>query len=164
MTSSGGIIIRPIEPADNPALAIIIRNALAEFGANKPGTVYFDPTTDALYQLFQTPGSFYLIASENNQLLGGAGIFPSKGLPETVAELVKMYLCKEARGKGLGKLLIDQCLQKARELGYTSIYLETMPELGKAVSVYEKFGFRYLDGPMGNTGHFGCDVWMLKEL
>jgi len=39
-----------------------------------------------------------------------------------------------------------------------------MPELRKAVSVYEKFGFTYLTGPMGNTGHFGCDVWMIKEL
>src|ERR1700709_645642 len=118
MISSGEIHIRPIEPADNPALAIIIRNALAEFGANKPGTVYYDPTTDALYELFQTPGSFYLVAIENNQLLGGAGIFPSKGLPDAVAELVKMYLCKEARGKGLGKRLIDQCLQLAKQSGY----------------------------------------------
>jgi len=164
MTSPGEIVIRPIEPADNPALAIIIRNALAEFGANKPGTVFFDPTTDALYTLFQTPGSFYLVATQHNQLLGGAGIFPSEGLGEGIAELVKMYLCKEARGKGLGRLLIDQCLAKAKQMGYKSIYLETMPELGKAVSVYEKFGFRYLNGPMGNTGHFGCDVWMLKEL
>jgi putative acetyltransferase len=75
-----------------------------------------------------------------------------------------MYLHKTARGKGLGRLLINECLEKARQLGYKKIYLETMPELGKAVSVYEKFGFSYLTGPMGNTGHFGCDVWMIKEL
>ena len=49
-------------------------------------------------------------------------------------------------------------------MGYKKVYLETMPELGKAVSVYEQFGFQYLNGPMGNTGHFGCDVWMIKEL
>ena len=158
------ISIRFIEPADNEALATIIRNSLAEFGANKPGTVYFDPTTDALYQLFQQPGSFYLVAEEAGQLLGGAGIFPSAGLPEGVCELVKMYLDKTARGKGLGRLLINECLLKAAALGYKKVYLETMPELGKAVSVYEKFGFSYLDGPMGNTGHFGCDVWMIKEL
>ncbi|MEP6748329.1 MAG: GNAT family N-acetyltransferase [Bacteroidota bacterium] len=156
--------IRQIQPTDNTALAVIIRNSLAEFGANKPGTVYFDPTTDALYELFQTPGSFYLAAEEAGQLLGGAGIFPSAGLPNGVCELVKMYLDKDARGKGLGRLLIDKCLQKAKNFGYKSIYLETMPELGKAVRVYEKFGFRYLTGPMGNTGHFGCDVWMIREI
>ncbi len=164
MSTAAGIDIRPIQPADDTALAIIIRNSLSEFGANKPGTVYYDPTTDALHELFQTPGSFYLVATDGGQLLGGAGIFPSGGLPAGICELVKMYLHKKARGKGLGKLLIEKCLEKAKMLGYKSVYLETMPELGKAVSVYEKFGFRYLDGPMGNTGHFGCDVWMIKEL
>ena len=134
------IKIRPIEPADNAALATIVRASLSEFGANKPGTVYYDPTTDTLYELFQTPGSFYLVAKEENQLLGGAGIFPSPGLPKGVCELVKMYLSKEARGKGLGRSLIETCLQQAKNMGYTSVYLETMPELGKAVSVYEKFG------------------------
>jgi putative acetyltransferase len=44
------------------------------------------------------------------------------------------------------------------------MYLETLPELHQAVKVYEKFGFRYLKGPLGNTGHFGCDLWMLKDL
>ena len=164
MVLPAGIYIRSIQPSDNEALAIIIRDSLAEFGANKPGTVFYDPTTDALFDLFQLPGSFYLVAENDTQLLGGAGIFPSSGLPAGVCELVKMYLHKTARGRGLGRLLINQCLEKAKGLGYKKVYLETMPELGKAVSVYEKFGFSYLSGPMGNTGHFGCDVWMIKEL
>jgi len=158
------IHIRFIQPSDNAALAVIIRDSLSEFGANKPGTVFYDSTTDALHSLFQLPGSFYLVAEEDGQLLGGAGIFPSKGLPEGICELVKMYLHKSARGKGLGRLLINKCLEKAKELGYKKVYLETMPELRKAVSVYEKFGFTYLNGPLGNTGHFGCDVWMIKDL
>ncbi|AXY78353.1 GNAT family N-acetyltransferase [Paraflavitalea soli] len=156
--------IRTIEPADNAALAIIIRNTLTEFGANHPGTVYYDSTTDALHTLFQTPGSIYYVAIVNDQLMGGAGIFPSDGLPEGTCELVKMYLLPAARGLGLGKLLIDKALDFAREAGYRQVYLETMPELRKAVSVYEKFGFQYLPGPLGNTGHFGCDIWMLKKL
>ena len=164
MSIPAGINIRPIKATDNAALAVIIRHSLSEFGANKPGTVYYDPTTDALYELFQTPGSFYLVAEENNQLLGGAGIFPSGGLPEGVCELVKMYLHNNARGKGLGRLMIEKCLLEAKNTGYKNVYLETMPELRKAISVYEKFGFRHLNGPMGNTGHFGCDMWMIKEL
>ena len=63
MTSN--IQIRPIAPSDNLLLAKVIRDALTEFGANKPGTVFFDPTTDALYELFQTKGSAYFIAEEN---------------------------------------------------------------------------------------------------
>jgi len=158
------VTIRTIQPADNPALAIIVRNALAEFGANKPGTVYYDATTDALYELFREPRSIYYVAEVAGELIGGAGIFPSPGLPDGTCELVKMYLTPAARGKGIGKMLIDKALQFAREAGYRNVYIETMPELSKAMSVYEKFGFKYLDGPMGNTGHFGCGIWMLKEL
>jgi putative acetyltransferase len=44
------------------------------------------------------------------------------------------------------------------------MYIETLPELEKAIRVYEKFGFSYLDKPLGDTGHFGCSVWMLKAL
>jgi putative acetyltransferase len=158
------IVIRKILPADNPVIAEIIRNSLAEFGANKKGTVYFDESTDHLYELFQTEGSIYYVAEQNGFLLGGAGIYPSPGLPEGIAELVKMYLRKEARGLGLGRKMIDMCIKYAGSHGYHTIYLETMPELKKAVSVYEKFGFEYLKGPMGNTGHFGCDVWMQKKI
>lgn len=159
-----GISTRTIEAADNAALATIIRDAMTELGINKPGTVFFDPTTDALYQLFQTPGSTYFVATAAGELLGGAGIYPSNGLPEGVCELVKMYLKKETRGKGLGRFLIDKCLVAAKQMGYRQVYLESMPELKKAVSVYEKFGFTHLNGPMGNTGHFGCDIWMIKDL
>jgi putative acetyltransferase len=159
-----GINIRTIAPSDNASLAVIVRNALAEFGANKPGTVFFDPTTDDLYSVFQAPNSIYYVAEENGQLLGGAGIYPTDGLPADVCELVKMYLKKETRGRGLGRFLIDKCLASAKEMGFRRVYLETMPELKKAVSVYEKFGFQYLSGPMGNSGHFGCDVWMIKQL
>ncbi len=158
------INIRPILPGDNKAVANIIRTTLKEFGADRPGTVYYDPTTDELYQLFQTPGAVYHIAERNGEIVGGGGIFPSPGLPQHTCELVKMYLKATDRGKGLGKLLINKCLEFATNSGYKQVYIETMPELKKAVAVYERFGFEFLNGPLGNTGHYGCDVWMLKRL
>lgn len=158
------IAIRKIEAHDNKELALIVRTSLAEFGANKPGTVYFDDTTDYLYELFQKPGSIYFVAEQNEKLIGGAGIYPTEGLPGETCELVKMYLSAEARGMGFGKILIEKCLGFAKGYGYLQVYIETMPELRKAVSIYKKFGFEYLNGPLGNSGHFGCDVWMLKTL
>jgi putative acetyltransferase len=156
--------IRPIEPGDNVELAKVIRAALTEFGANKPGTVYFDPTTDALYELFRTPGSYYFVATIGQKVVGGCGIFPTDNLPEGTCELVKLYVAKEARGTGLGKQLMEKSMSWAKTHGYTQVYLESMPELTKAVSIYEKVGFKSLDGPLGNSGHCGCDIWMLKEL
>jgi len=44
---------RPIQQYDNPALAKIIRVTLTELGANHPGTVFYDATSDALFELFQ---------------------------------------------------------------------------------------------------------------
>lgn len=160
-----GITIRPILPADNAAIASIIRSSLEEFGANKLGTVYFDESTDHLFELFSsTKGSTYFIALQGNTVVGGAGIYPTEGLPSGTCELVKMYLAKQVRNIGLGKMMIDRCIEAARQLGYQKIYLETMPELRKAVSVYEKFGFGYLSSPLGNSGHNGCDIWMLKTI
>jgi putative acetyltransferase len=159
------VVIRQIRPEDNQAIAAIIRRSLEEFNANKPGTVYFDDSTDHLFELFEsTPGSKYLIAAIDNVIVGGAGIFPTENLPAGVCELVKMYLRSDVRGVGLGRKMIAQCMQHAKEMGYTKIYLETMPELKKAVTVYEKFGFKYLAGPMGNSGHNGCDIWMIRDL
>ncbi len=151
-------------PEDNEALAVIIRSVLAEFGANHPGTVYYDPTTDTLFELFRQPGSIYFVAEQDGKLLGGAGIFPSDGLSGGTCELVKMYLLPEARGLGLGRRMIQKAIDWARDAGYDQVYLESMPELRKALSVYEKFGFHYLKGPMGNTGHTGCSLWMLMKL
>ena len=158
------ISLRSIQESDNPFLATIIRNTLAEFGANHPGTVYFDPATDHLWELFQRNRSFYFVAEMDGEIVGGGGIFPTEGLPEEFCELVKMYLLPQARGIGLGKKIIELCLEKARELGYRIIYLESMPELRRALKIYEKFGFTYLCAPMGNSGHFGCDLHMIKEL
>jgi len=158
------IVIRTIELQDNIIIANIIRDSLIEFGANRPGTVYYDASTDHLYELFQKPTSIYYIAEQNHEIIGGAGIFPSDGLPENICELVKMYLKKNARGTGLGKMLMDKCTRFAVLQGYTTIYLQTMPELVRAINMYEKAGFSFLSGPLGNTGHYGCEVWMSKEL
>ena len=158
------ITIRAIRPDDNPVIASIIRAVLVEFKANKPGTVYFDPTTDDLYSLFRATGSTYFMLELDGAVVGGSGVFPTSGLPEGCCELVKLYLLPQARGKGLGKMLIEKCIEAATGLGFSDMYLETMPELNMAVGLYEKCGFAYLKGPLGQSGHFGCDLWMIRKL
>lgn len=158
------LTIRPIQPADNEPLASLIRKVFREFKIDKPGTVYTDPTTDALYELFQQPASAYFVAEEDDTIIGGCGVYPTEGLPKGCAELVKFYLSAEARGKGIGNQLMQQSIAVARELGYKQLYLESFPELAKAVSMYEKAGFRPIPHAMGNSGHYACNIWMLKDL
>jgi putative acetyltransferase len=157
--------IRPIAPGDNAALARAIRDTLAEYGAAKPGTAYYDEATDHLYELFsQTARGAYFVAELHGEVLGGGGIFPTEGLPTDTVELVKLYLLPAARGRGVGKALITHCFAAARANGYAHVYLETTEELTQAIPLYEKLGFAYLPAALGNSGHFGCQIWMSKAV
>jgi Acetyltransferases, including N-acetylases of ribosomal proteins len=161
---NNAIVLRKIQPDDNLGLAEIIRSVLREYGIARPGTVYTDPTTDALYQLFQTPRSVYWVVEVDGRLSGGCGVFPTEGLSEGCAELVKFYVVASQRGTGLGKLLMQKCFESAVELGYTQLYLESFPELDKAIGMYEKAGFYSIPQALGNSGHTACTLWMVKEL
>ena len=159
-----GVTYRNIEKKDNKELAELIRSVFREFGVDRPGTVYFDPTTDDLYTLFRTPGSIYWVAEDDGKIIGGCGVYPTQNLPEGCAELVKLYLDAAYRKKGIGRRLMEMSLESAKKMGYTQIYLESLSELGKAISLYRKQGFRFIDHKMGDEGHFGCTIWMLKDL
>lgn len=156
--------IRQIQQSDNEELARVIRSILKEHGVAKPGTVYTDPTTDHLFELFQEKGSVYYVVLDEGNIVGGCGIYPTKGLPKGMGELVKLYLLSEYRGKGIGKELMVRSIDFAKDFGYTSLYLETMDELSNAIQLYNNLGFNTLDGPLGDTGHFACEIRMVKEL
>jgi putative acetyltransferase len=159
------LIIREIQPKDNPFIAKIIRTALEEYDEAKPGTVYTDPTTDEIYETFSsTPKSAYYIAELNEKVIGGCGIYPTKNLPKGYAELVKIYLKGEHRGKGIGKQLMDKSIAYAKSQGYTHLYIESFPSLKEAVHLYEKIGFERVAKPLGDSGHFACDVWMVLAI
>ena len=156
--------IRQIQRSDNKTLAELIRNVFREFNIDRPGTVYTDPTTDNLYELFQDDLSTYWVAEEDGILLGGCGIYPTQGLPSGCVELVKYYVSPQARGEGIGRLLLQVNINTAKELGYTQLYLESFPELFKALDIYKRLGFQQIAAPLGNSGHTACTIWMLKEL
>lgn len=156
--------IRKLQKEDNPFLARMIRGVFEEFNAPRQGTVYSDPTTDNFYKLFQEPQSVLWVAELEGEAVGCCGIYPTDGLDQGCAELVKFYLAAPARGSGIGKALLQRSIQSARELGYTSIYLESMPHFSRALGIYHNLGFQNLDQALGNSGHTGCNVWMLLKL
>ena len=156
--------IRPIKEQDDAKVGELIKTVLTEFKANKPGTAYYDESTNHLSTLFLNNKAAYWVIEENNKIIGCGGIFPTDGLPSNTCELVKLYLYPTARGKGLGRDLMFKCFEKAKELGYENIYLESMPELNEAVTLYERVGFEHLSNSLGNSGHFGCDIWMVRKL
>jgi putative acetyltransferase len=158
------MIIRKIQTDDNAMMAKIIRDSLLEFGAAKPGTVYFDESTDQLSEVFTENRSAYFILEDDKEIAGGAGIFPTKGLPNDTCELVKMYIAEKFRRNGYGQTLLQKCIVEAKKQGYAKMYLESMPELTNAIAMYDKNGFTRIAASMGNSGHTGCDVWMIRNL
>ena len=157
-------IIREIDAKDNGQMAIVIREVLIEMGAPKVGTAYEDSATDKMFENFIKPTSFYYVIEHQNKVVGGAGIARLNNFDSKTCELQKMYFLPITRGKGLGSDLINICLERAKKIGYTHCYLETMPYMNTAKALYKKNGFINLDKPIGNTGHYSCNVWMLKEL
>ncbi|MCI2229693.1 GNAT family N-acetyltransferase [Polaribacter sp. MSW13] len=162
--STEDFIIREIEPRDNSQIAKVIRSVLIEFGVPKVGTAYEDKATDEMYENFQKSTSVYYVIEHKKKIVGGVGIAQLDNYEGNVCELQKMYFLPITRGKGLGSKLINTCLNKAKSLGYESCYLETMPYMDAAKALYKKNGFVNLEKPIGNTGHYSCNVWMIKKL
>lgn len=157
-------IIRAIRKADNPSLARVIRKVLIDLGAPKVGTALADTSLDSMFETYQGKRRVYFVVEEKGIVLGGAGIAALENYDGNICELQKMYFLDSARGKGLGKLMLSRCLEAATSFSFQSCYLETMSYMMAAQNLYKKFGFQYLDGPLGDTGHFSCPVQMLKKL
>ncbi len=157
-------IIRAIERSDNTAIASVIRLVLVEHGAPKVGTAYEDKALDAMFQNYEKDKAAYFVVEENGEIIGGGGISQLDNHKGNVCELQKMYFLPRARGHGIGTEMIDLCLNRAREYGYEQCYLETMSYMEAAQKLYRRYGFEYLEGPIGDTGHYSCGVHMILDL
>lgn len=156
--------IEPLSQSDNSKIATVIRTILIEHKVPKVGTAYADVSLDCMYETYHQNHSCYWVVKSNDEIFGGAGIAPLENGPEGVCELQKMYFLKEVRGRGLGTDMMKTCLNFAKNQGFKKCYLETMPNMVDAQKLYKKFGFNYIDTPIGSTGHTSCPVWLLLDL
>ncbi len=157
--------LRPIQPADNQAVAQIIREVMATFGAVGDGFSSADAEVDFMFENYDNPRSkYYVLENSDGKLVGCGGIAPLKDGDADTCELKKMYFYPEARGFGLGELMLRRLLEDARKIGFSKMYLESLAKMDKAVRLYEKLGFEKLPGNLGNTGHTSCGLFYLKNL
>lgn len=156
--------IRPVRQGDNEAVKNVIHTVMPEFGASGDGFAIHDTEVAAMYEAYRDPRSAYFVVTDGERVVGGGGIAPLAGSDGTVCELRKMYFLPEARGKGMGKAMLERCLSAARERAFRVCYLETLKTMSRARQLYANAGFRPIEKPMGNTGHFGCDAWYVLEL
>ena len=164
MSARGEITIRPIQPADDAAIAAIIRAVMHEFGAVGSGFAISDPEVDWMSRAYAAPRHAYFVVERDGVVRGGGGIAPLIGGDAGTCELRKMYFMPDVRGIGAGALLMSRCLDAARDAGFAQCYLETLTGMDAAQRLYERSGFRRIGGPMGATGHGGCNTFYLLEL
>ena len=155
---------REIDKSDDVALADIIRNNLKANKLDIPGTAYYDEHLDHLsdYYLADKSKRFYYIAFEKEEIAGGIGL-DELDFFEDCAELQKLYLADKAKGCGIGYTLIAMIEDKARELGYKQMYLETHSNLKAAIHIYEKCGYKEIKKP-AKAVHSTMDRFFLKQL
>ncbi len=156
--------IRPITADDDRVIAEIILTVMADYETDPSTTIAGDPSIHHMYRNYQEDRAVYYVASLGGKVVGGCGIRQLAGTDENICELQRMFLLPQARGKGIGKQLMQLCLDKAQELGYEQVYIETLQEMQGAQQLYRSFGFEKISLALGNTGHCGCDVRMLKQL
>ena len=157
--------IRQAQPQDNQAINNLVINTLAEFGAKGPGFASSDAELKDMYQAYQATNKRFYVVEMDGKVLGCGGVAPLDGEEKPgICELRKMYFDKRLRGQGVGKKLIDLCIEKAKEIGFHTMYLETIPEMKIAQGLYKSRGFKYLNDSKGNTCHSACQVFMQKEL
>jgi putative acetyltransferase len=158
------MIIREIQSEDNEQIANVIRQVFISDDYPKTGTAFADLQLDFMFEAYDKPKAIYFVVVIDGKIVGGAGVSQLENTEENICELQKMYFLQEARGKGIGFEMIQKCLIKAKEFGYEKCYLETLPEMLPAQSLYKKVGFEYLCEPLGGTGHTSCPIWMIKSL
>ena len=164
------MLIREIEQKDNESIARVIRAVFHELDAPKVGTAYADPILDTLYEIYQVPRAVYYVVEKDGKVVGGCGVAPLEMLipvqqdNTNVCELQKMYFAPEIRGTGYAEKIIEKCLEFAKTQNFEICYLETLSFMTAAQKLYKRMGFENIDGPMGNTGHNSCEVWMTKKL
>ena len=118
----------------------------------------FDVLNDPKGMILDGGGHLFL-AVENDMIIGSAALVNEH---DGLYELAKMAVDPAARGKGIGKTLIEHCLQKAKDIQAKKILLYSNSQLTTAISMYEKYGFKHI--PVIDSPFVTADVKMELSL
>lgn len=158
------IEIRSIEKKDNEGIYRLIRSILESYNLDKPGTAYFDPHLNKLYEFYQQSfNGKYWVLIKDEKVYGGIGV-ASFGEYTDIAEIQKFYVSRDLQGQGLGRALYEKAEEHAKKKGFKKLYIETTEVLGKANHIYEHFGYSQIEEPLAGSDHSSMDKWFIKEI
>lgn len=157
--------LRFILPQDDHVIAGIIRDSLEKYHLDIPGTAYYDPELEHLsryYDMSQHERAYFIAYNDEGGIAGGVGIARFEGF-DRCAEIQKLYVKEDDRGRGYGGKLMEAAQYCAYMAGYSRLYLETHTNLEAAIKMYDKLGFRQIEKPE-SVLHGTMDRFYLKEI
>jgi N-acetylglutamate synthase-like GNAT family acetyltransferase len=105
------------------------------------------------------PGGAVFLARIDHNIVGSAALINEH---DGIFELAKMTVVPEWQGKGISKLLLEKCLEKARQLKARKIILFSNSQLQTALQLYLKYGFKHVN--VADSPFVTADVKMELEL
>jgi GNAT superfamily N-acetyltransferase len=101
---------------------------------------------------YSPPGGALFLALHQNDSVGCVAL---RRISDEFCEMKRLYVRADYRGRGLGKLLAESVIERARRIGYKAIRLDTLPSMKEAISMYAKMGFKpivaYRPNPVPGT-------------
>jgi GNAT superfamily N-acetyltransferase len=88
---------------------------------------------------YAAPGGAFILAEDGEQYLACIGV---RRFADEVGEIKRLYVTAQARGRGLGRLLVERIIVEAKQLGYRSLLLDTLPFMKEAQALYLSMGFQ----------------------
>ena len=141
------IVIEIMNESDIPAMREMIRRNMAAY--EEAGSVLASTfrRLETFAELYVAVGSCFIVARDQGRdglCIGGAGIGPLQGLSpaEGLGEIRDLVVEPTYRGHGIGARLLKRCLDEAKRLGYSRLYLESTPQMEHAQKLFLRFGFR----------------------
>jgi len=131
------INLRQATNADIAAVKELVFSVLEEYAIPR-GACSTDADLDDIDGNYTCNNGYFTVVEQDNRIIASMGVLR---ISEDTCELRKMYAVRSARGRGLGKYLMNLALDKARELGYRRMVLETASPLKEAIALYKKYGF-----------------------
>lgn len=102
----------------------------------------FDEELSNLPGDYSLPGGALILALDNDTAIGCIAL---RRITAFICEMKRLYVKPASRGSGVGKLLVESILERARILGYRTIRLDTLPQMKIAISMYRKLGFKEIE-------------------
>jgi len=136
------MLIRAATNADAEMIRTLVFGVLDEYGLKASHEGVDADLNDIEGNYVARGGAFEVVLAADGRLIGTVGLYPKS---DGVCELRKMYLAPNARGRGLGKQLLERMLERARQLGFRRVELETAGVLVEAIGLYTRYGFRPID-------------------